>query len=70
MNSQQEVACTLCKGSARLLQENFIGYKVDMHFSIYQCDHCNTSFPLPLVDANEIYDFIYKNGARVQDYDR
>jgi SAM-dependent methyltransferase len=70
MNSQQEVACTLCKGSARLLQENFIGYKVDMHFSIYQCDHCNTSFPLPLVDANEIYDFIYKNGARVPAYDR
>jgi len=70
MNSQPTAACSLCESPARLMEENFTGYKVDMHFSIYQCPSCHTSFPLPLVNADQIYDFIYKNGERVPAYDR
>ncbi|MBU3743857.1 MAG: methyltransferase domain-containing protein [Sediminibacterium sp.] len=70
MNTPTAVPCSLCQQSARLQAANFVGYKVDMQFSIYQCDHCNTSFPLPLVNTDAIYDFIYKNGEKVPAYDR
>lgn len=70
MNNQTSVPCSLCQQSAQLRASNFVGYKVDMQFSIYQCDHCYTSFPLPLVNTDAIYDFIYKNGEKVPAYDR
>src|SRR5688572_29547378 len=66
----QENKCPLCSGVAKLKQDNFIGYKEDMMFSIYLCEDCHTSFPLPSVNASKIYDFIYKNGENVPGYDR
>lgn len=70
MIDTQENKCPLCNGTAKLKKDNFTGYKEDMIFKIYLCDDCLTSFPLPKMNANKIYDFIYKNRENVPGYNR
>ena len=41
-----------------------------MKFQIYLCDNCLTSFSLPRLNANKIYDIIYDNGENVPGYSR
>lgn len=63
--------CPLCKSKNTFLQQdNFTGYKVDMKFQIHICDDCSTSFPLPKVNADKLYEFIYKNQHRIPGYSR
>jgi SAM-dependent methyltransferase len=63
--------CPLCSNDrAKLQQDNFTGYQVDMKFQIFLCDNCTTSYPLPRVNADKLYDIIYKNQENVPGYSR
>lgn len=67
----KKIKCPLCNNdTAKLQQDNFTGYQVDMKFQIYLCDNCLTSFSLPRLNANKIYDIIYDNGENVPGYSR
>ena len=39
-------------------------------FKIYECQRCDTSFSLPMIDASNIYENIYKNSERIPGYNR
>ena len=66
----QQTKCLLCSNLANLKHEEFQGYQEGMLFKIYFCDTCYTSFSLPRINANEIYEAIYKNGDKVPGYNR
>lgn len=69
MKSVQIIECLLCKGSAELKHKEYPGYQKPDTFSIYHCQVCNTSFSLPAIEANDIYELIYKHGPEVRWYD-
>lgn len=63
--------CPLCNSKNTFLQQNdFTGYKVDMKFQIHICENCETSYPFPMLNADKLYDFIYKNQHRIPGYSR
>lgn len=63
--------CLLCEGKdVKLLTTKYKGYKSPDLFSIYHCPFCNTSYSIPRVDTNDIYQMIYKEGCKVPGYDR
>jgi SAM-dependent methyltransferase len=70
MNSNQDVKCKLCGGFSELKHQEFIGYQEGMTFEIYFCKDCQTSFSMPRVDSDKLYEAIYKNGECVPGYDR
>ena len=63
--------CPLCNSDKIKLQlEDFVGYQSEMKLYIYLCSSCETTFPSEKINANKIYDFIYKNGDNVPGYNR
>jgi 2-polyprenyl-3-methyl-5-hydroxy-6-metoxy-1,4-benzoquinol methylase len=64
------IACLLCGREAQCVERNYPGYQEPDTFFIYNCTYCNTQFSFPRVDANHIYELIYKNAERVSGYGR
>lgn len=69
MKNEQVIECLLCKGVAELKYEKYPGYQKPDTYNIYNCHQCNTSFSLPRIEANNIYELIYKHGPKVRWYD-
>lgn len=65
-----QIICGLCSGNVTIIFKNYPGYQIPSVFDIYFCPSCNTSFSVPRIESNDIYDLIYKNGAAVRWYDR
>jgi SAM-dependent methyltransferase len=66
----QNTKCLLCDGIAELKHNEFVGYQEPLKFKIYCCKNCNTAFSMPRIEADEIYENIYRNGHNVPGYDR
>jgi len=66
----QKVNCLLCNETSKLIKENYPGYQEPQTFNIYYCSYCNTSFSLPRIETNDLYDFIYKNTDKLPGYNR
>jgi 2-polyprenyl-3-methyl-5-hydroxy-6-metoxy-1,4-benzoquinol methylase len=66
----QETQCLICNSKATLKHDKFQGYQEGTFFKIYFCDTCYTSFSIPKMNANAIYESIYKNGEKVPGYSR
>lgn len=62
--------CLICEKQTKLIHENFPGYQDGMLFNIHYCDSCITSFPMPRIETDKIYEAIYKNGEKVPGYNR
>lgn len=62
--------CPLCNGHVELKYSNLSGYQEPQKFNIYHCPYCNTSYSFPKVNADFIYDLIYRNGAIAPGYHR
>lgn len=69
-HKSESIACSLCSENATLIYKDYPGYQIPSVFDIYFCTSCNTSFSVPRIESNDIYDLIYKNGASVRWYDR
>jgi 2-polyprenyl-3-methyl-5-hydroxy-6-metoxy-1,4-benzoquinol methylase len=70
ISTNKKVNCLLCNATAKLMEENYPGYKEPDTFRIHYCSHCNTSFSLPRVETGKIYELIYQYGDKVFGYDR
>jgi 2-polyprenyl-3-methyl-5-hydroxy-6-metoxy-1,4-benzoquinol methylase len=64
------VKCLLCGGTTKLLEQNYPGYQEPETFRIYYCPCCNTSFSLPRVETEPIYQLIYQNTDKLRGYAR
>ena len=62
--------CLLCGAVAELSDEKYPGYQEPDTFDIYHCPTCYTSFSLPRVDTENIYNLIYHKGMEMPGYDR
>jgi 2-polyprenyl-3-methyl-5-hydroxy-6-metoxy-1,4-benzoquinol methylase len=70
MIENKESECQLCGQISVLTHNAFPGYQEGMIFQIYFCPNCQTSFSLPRVETNKIYEVIYNKGISVPGYDR
>jgi SAM-dependent methyltransferase len=71
MEEKNEItSCGLCSEKASLVYKRYPGYQIPTVFDIYHCPSCNTSFSMPRIESNDIYELIYKNGPKVRWYDR
>lgn len=64
------INCLLCGNKTASQSTIQKGYQEPDMFDIYCCNSCNTSFSLPRVETNSIYQLIYESGDRVSGYDR
>lgn len=62
--------CLLCGSPTGLKHKNHPGYQAPDTFQIFHCDHCNTSFASPRVEASSIYETIYKLSDKIPGYER
>ena len=46
------------------------GYQEPFIFKIFYCQTCNTSFSMPRVNSDGIYELIYKNTQNIRGYSR
>lgn len=65
----ESTPCLWCKSNA-LFRKIQKGYQEPDIFRVYYCDTCNTSFTLPRVKNNNVYELIYKNPFLVKGYSR
>lgn len=70
LKTNKSSKCKLCGNSSNLKHEGFQGYQLGLKFNIYACDNCSTSFSMPRVNTDKIYDAIYNNGENVPGYNR
>src|ERR1035437_5521551 len=61
--------CLWC-GEKAIFKTKQKSYKEPDIFDIFYCQSCNTSFSMPRVDGDEIYELIYKNIQNVRGYSR
>ena len=66
---KEETQCLLCGNKAEFKTKQK-GYQEPDIFDIYCCGSCNTSFSLPRVETDSIYQLIYEKGDKVPGYDR
>jgi len=61
--------CLWCGGNAtfKTIQN---GYQEPSIFKIFHCQTCNTSFSMPRVNSNGIYELIYKDTQNIRGYNR
>jgi SAM-dependent methyltransferase len=69
-NMKNDVICPLCSENVELMYTGLQGYQEPEKFDIYHCSSCNTSHSSPQVNADGIYNLIYKNGAVAPGYHR
>jgi SAM-dependent methyltransferase len=60
--------CLLCGKDAVLKSANKTGFQAPDIFCIWHCPHCNTAFSMPRVNADGIYELIYKHAESVRGY--
>jgi 2-polyprenyl-3-methyl-5-hydroxy-6-metoxy-1,4-benzoquinol methylase len=60
--------CLLCGKDAALKSANKTGYQAPDVFSIYHCPHCNTSFSMPRVNTDNLYELVYKHAESTRGY--
>lgn len=65
----QKTDCLWC-GSEAIFRTKQKGYKEPNVFKIFHCANCDTSFSLPRVMPDEIYELIYKNAKEIRGYCR
>lgn len=70
MSNMENKKCEICGDHAVLKENKCSGYQEGMSFQIYLCTSCNSSFALPRVDVQEIYNSIYTQTEIVPGYDR
>jgi SAM-dependent methyltransferase len=68
-SATESTPCLLC-GSNAIFRKTQKGYQEPYTFKIYYCESCNTSFSLPRVKSNKVYELIYKNPLAVKGYKR
>ena len=61
--------CLWC-GETAISKTKQKGYKEPDLFDIFYCQSCNTSFSMPRVNSDEIYELIYKHAHNVRGYSR
>ncbi len=66
---KEETRCLLCGEKAEFKMKKR-GYQEPDVYDIYYCESCNTSFSLPRVATDSIYQLIYEKGDKVSGYDR
>ena len=64
----ERIKCLLCGEEAILKTTEQKGYMEPDRFSIYHCQHCNTAFSMPRVNADNIYNLIYNHAEKVKRY--
>ena len=66
---KNETNCLIC-GDKAILIEELSGYQEPDSFKVYECQKCDTSFSLPLIDTSSIYENIYRNSQKIPGYNR
>ena len=61
MKNEKKGICLLCGSTAELKHNGYPGYQEHDIFEIYYCLSCNTTFSIPRIEADAIYENIYKN---------
>jgi hypothetical protein len=64
------VKCQICGEESLLKTTEQKGYKAFELYCIYHCASCNTSFSLPRINTDSLYQLIYENGENVPGYGR
>jgi 2-polyprenyl-3-methyl-5-hydroxy-6-metoxy-1,4-benzoquinol methylase len=62
--------CLICGAEALLKTAEQKGYQAPTKYNIYHCASCNTSFALPRINTDSLYQIIYENREKVPGYDR
>jgi len=68
--SQNDEKCPLCAQEAYRILTSAPGYQHGTTYSIYECASCLSSFALPLVSDDSLYNLIYANIESVPGYSR
>lgn len=64
------IKCSICQSDALLVEPTCPSYQEGYTYQIYTCRKCNTSFSLPYIGADVIYNVIYKNANLIPGYSR
>jgi SAM-dependent methyltransferase len=70
INTMGGAKCQICGEDTLLKTTEQKGYRAFELYSIYHCVSCNTSFALPRVNTDSLYQLIYENGEKVPGYGR
>jgi SAM-dependent methyltransferase len=62
--------CAVCGAAARVVDPAYPGYRAPSSFSIAACDACRTSFALPMLADEGLYEQIYAQSALIPGYER
>lgn len=65
-----EIKCIICNAKTELVKKDLEGYMESQNFDIYLCESCNTSFAMPRIINEELYNIIYLNSEIIPGYNR